>query len=358
MTCAVLVSGCASAGSVSTAKARLASSRARAPENVRGTWTELHPPENPLARDSAGFTYDAATGTVLLAGGKSGCGPDPTFYNDTWGLADGKWTRLHPANNGPGGEAFFTMTYDPASQQVVAVGIYTGCGTATVMHFWNGSDWSLPPSTLALPPPMSWSGLAYDSATGQLLLFGEAQTFDQTTQSNLDVAETWSWADGQWRELSPTTEPPLLADASMAYDPATRSVILFGGQPVRPTDGGGFGAPVDGTWSWNGSEWVQLTPPAHPSARTGSSLAYDPSLGGLVLFGGSTVDPGRGNVRPLNDMWLWKGGDWLPVKAPVMPSPRFFSQMTFDTASHELVLFGGALDNTADTNDAWVFRAR
>ena len=42
--------------------------------------------------------------------------------------------------------------------------------------------------------------------------------------------------------------PPARTNAALAYDDATRQLILFGGQSVN-------GDALDDTWNWDGSEW-------------------------------------------------------------------------------------------------------
>jgi hypothetical protein len=41
---------------------------------------------------------------------------------------------------------------------------------------------------------------------------------------------TWTWDGSTWTKQAPTTSPPAEEEASMAYDAATRNVVLFGGR--------------------------------------------------------------------------------------------------------------------------------
>ena len=63
--------------------------------------------------------------------------------------------------------------------------------------------------------------MAFDPATGQLILFGG---FDGAYQN-----DTWSWDGTTWTQLFPATSPPGRYDATMAFDQATGQLILFGG---------------------------------------------------------------------------------------------------------------------------------
>jgi hypothetical protein len=65
-------------------------------------------------------------------------------------------------------------------------------------------------------------------------------------------------------------------------------------------------------------------------------VVADDTLGGyLVLFGGS------GPHGALGDTWLWNGGTWTAVRPGGAPPPRAGAAAAFDTASRQLVLFGG-----------------
>jgi hypothetical protein len=64
----------------------------------------------------------------------------------------------------------------------------------------------------------------------------------------------------------------------MAYDAATGNVVLFGGY--------GTGGYSDATWTWDGSTWTKQAPASHPPARYGAAMAYDAATGNVVLFGG------------------------------------------------------------------------
>ena len=82
-----------------------------------------------------------------------------------------------------------------------------------------------------------------------------------------------------WTKQHPATSPPALANAPMAYDAATGTVVLFGGTSRRPHQ----------TWTWDGSTWTRQHPATSPSHWGGASMAYDAATGTVVLFGGTRV---------------------------------------------------------------------
>jgi hypothetical protein len=127
------------------------------------------------------------------------------------------------------------------------------------------------------PPPLEYASEVYDSDNGTVVLFGGKET-------NGDLSNTtWVWAHSNWTAY-PASEiqaPPPRQMASMAFDPQLHKLILFGGQ-------GPGGQLLDDTWAWNGASWYQLSagPGNIPSPREAAGLAYDRN-GSLVLFGGT-----------------------------------------------------------------------
>ena len=127
------------------------------------------------------------------------------------------------------------------------------------------------------PPPLEYASAVYDSDNGTVVLFGGVET-------NGDLSDTtWVWAHSDWTAYSASQiqAPPAREMASMAFDPELHKLILFGGQGVG-------GQLLDDTWAWNGASWYQLTagPDDIPSPRQAAGLAYDRN-GSLVLFGGT-----------------------------------------------------------------------
>ena len=139
-----------------------------------------------------------------------------------------------------------------------------------------------------------------------------------------------------WSEAHPAAAPPPLTGASAAWDGDTSTVVLFGGVSSN-------GAVGNDTWTWDGSNWSDH--PASvtnaPPARQGASLAFDPVLHRLILFGGQATD---GSL--LQDTWAWNGQQWAELSTGSQPglgpspAPRAGAAMSFDPRG-DLVLFGG-----------------
>ena len=144
-----------------------------------------------------------------------------------------------------------------------------------------------------------------------------------------------------WYDLSPIHSPSPRLGASLAWDPLLGGALLFGG--TGPT-----GA-LNDTWLYlRSSGWTALTPPRSPSARYDAAMAYDPALGGVLLFGG------EGPSGPLGDTWFFQGSTWTELSPASSPSPRSGASLVYDLGSQSLVLFGGKGPSGFD-GDTWTF---
>jgi Galactose oxidase, central domain len=234
------------------------------------TWTKQAPKTSPVARVGASMAYDAATGNVVLFGGEGRSG---NLLGGTWTWGGSTWTKQAPKTSPPArGEA--SMAYDAATGTVVLFG-----GDVGVHHFlgdtwtWDGSTWTKQAPKTS-PSPRAGASMAYDAATGNIVLFGG---FNRPSVGG-ELGATWTWDGSTWTKQAPNTSPSPRSDASMAYDAATGNVVLFGGGTASTNFGD--------TWTWDGSTWTKQAPKTSPPARHSASMAYDAATGNVVLFGG------------------------------------------------------------------------
>ncbi len=149
---------------------------------------------------------------------------------------------------------------------------------------------------------------------------------------------------------TPPTEAPGPRDAAaVAYDAARRVVVMFGG-PVRSPACLKLQCLSNDTWTWDGANWRKESPARAPSPRLGAAMAYDPALRQIVLFGGST-----GNDK-LGDTWTWDGRSWTQQHPARSPAPRIAPAMAYDEARAALVLFGGGSSDGLNLTDTWTWK--
>ena len=65
-------------------------------------------------------------------------------------------------------------------------------------------------------------------------------------------------------------------------------------------------------------------------------MAYDTARHQVVLFGGLLASGGGGA-----DTWVWNGTTWTQEFPAASPPARDLAAMTYDSVRHETILFGG-----------------
>jgi hypothetical protein len=125
----------------------------------------------------------------------------------------------------------------------------------------------------------------------------------------------------------------------MAYDASMGRVVLFGGR---------YDGELNDTWTWDGTDWRQETPRTLPPAGEGMA-AYDRSAANVVLFvAGQT--------------WTWNGKDWSLQHPAASPQTRVLSRMVYDDVMGKVVLFAGKIvvvsrgvGSETVTNETWLW---
>ncbi len=215
----------------------------------------------------------------------------------------------------------------------------TGASLVTGAPQVGGPVWqnvTLPPGRI--PPARCCGAMAYDALTQEVVEFGGIGVCGGCN-------DTYVLSAGRWLDLPaaqyPT--PPSRSWSSLAYDPALQEIVLFGGESYA-------GQPLGDTWTFNGTVWTQLAPAQAPAPRWSAGLAWDGQDGALLLFGGYSPKVGF-----LGDTWEFLGGQWQPVQGSVAPSPRWGASMADDPADGQVVLFGGYTPSQGFLGDTWAF---
>jgi PKD repeat protein len=175
--------------------------------------------------------------------------------------------------------------------------------------------------------------IAYSVRAGDVLLFGGRN-------STTYLGDTWTYHKGNWTQVLASESPSPRAYASVAYDTALGTTILFGGFN---------GTYLGDTWMFAGGGWTPVVTPIHPSARDNASMTYDAKDGYLLLFGGQ-------NGTFLNDTWAYNATGWHELNPATSPTPRAGATMAYDTHDREAILFGGN-GSTSYLAETWAFSA-
>lgn len=304
------------------------------PTRIPTPTATVAPSALPSPRRDIALAYDQAHEALVLFGG-IGIVPQGLF-NDTW-VWDGAndWV-LQQTASAPPARTLASMAYDPSTQTIVLFGGTSEEGLSLGdTWIWDGQTWAQPPLTTS-PPARTGAGLVYDGMRRAVMLFGGATIYGRTLQT---LNDTWIWDGHKWTELHPAVSPPPRSAASMAYDAAHQTVVLFGG-------GDGMRLITD-TWLWNGHTWAEQQPPSSPSKREQAALAYNEASQQLVLFGGSRK----------SDTWTWDGVSWAQVEAQVPTQDTVLEgHLIYDPTKRVLLLF--AISGVRWTPSLWTWNGK
>lgn len=157
------------------------------------------------------------------------------------------------------------------------------------------------------PSPLNGAPLVYFPPLAEVVLFGGID------ENGHAYGNTWAFDQHGWRELHPATAPPARAQFAMAYDPALREIVLYGGCTVCGSPGFHL---VQDTWAFNGTTWRQLSSLHLPTYEPIPLLSWDAATGALVLL---APPPGYGANPPNGDFnssggalgrWSWRTAGW------------------------------------------------
>jgi hypothetical protein len=258
-----------------------------------GAWTKQSPTARPSARVSAAMAYDPKIGRIVLFGGLA----DNTVLNDTWTFDGETWIQQHPPDSPSSGPGYgmIAMDYLPATGKMV---LYRGFDYPSgVSDTWtyDGTTWSLQQALGQRPPGRSVGVMAYDPAIQKIVLYGGSSRANS-------LNDTWTYNGTTWTQQKPITSPNRERGSA-----STGSMVLFGGQgPGCDSEGN-----CNDIWTYDGVTWTQQSPTIAPSRRSYASIAYDPNLNSIILFGGGVcthVPPGSGNLTctTLGDTWTYE----------------------------------------------------
>src|SRR5579871_358882 len=323
-----------------------------------GVWTQIHPAGAPHGAEAQSLAYDPALGAVVLFGGLnvSTCA---TFWgcNDTWEYAHGVWTDLTASLSPlPPARAGASMVYDAADGYLVMFG-GTGQVNGSYVHFsdtwaFNGTGWSKISTTSPAPVlGLSTPAVAYDPAAGAVIVLETNSAGPLCTSCN----QTWSYRAGAWTNLSTAGPSPPAGPWASAFDPSTGQLLAFG----YPTLG--YNGPQGSLWAYDGGTWADIDRGFGPPPTDGAAMAFDPSDGYVVLFGGCTPYGQSQYSCFSNDTWTYRGGTWTNVTSPQAPPARIYPSLAYDAADGYLLLFGGLTLNApyysteVALSDTWEF---
>lgn len=317
------------------------------PSAAEPTWTNITPLTSPPTTSGA-MAYDPPRGALILFGGYEEFG-NPAIVpenatNYTWEYANDTWTNISSSVGvAPSPEVGGSLVYDASDGYLVLWGglgqrncqnAY-GCNATWIL---DSTGWREVQSPAGLGQPGNGAPMAYDSTDGYVLLYD-------------GYYGTWAYNGGRWTSLGtppryaqPGNEPWL---SSMSDDPANRGVVLFGG-------------PLNQTWFFSAGNWSNVTSIPFPLERSGAAMAYDSVDGYVLMYGGDNSFGSSGSsFFNYADTWQFGSGNWTQLNPTTTPGLRGYASIAFDPGLDAVILYGGWC-HTADggmifLHDTWLW---
>ncbi len=173
----------------------------------------------------------------------------------------------------------------------------------SALHPWPG--WQLL-QTVHSPGPRSQSAVAYDPDSKSTILFGGVS--ESLGYENYYHNDTWAWDGKDWKQLHPKNSPSPRSGQTMTYDQKDHVVILFGGEGPGQYS-------LGDTWLWDGQNWTAVATDNHPDSRIVPVMFYDPLLEKVILAGGYAIYGATQTTNDYQDVWAWDGKTWMPLPA-------------------------------------------
>jgi len=221
--------------------------------------------------------------------------------------------------------------------------VLLGVLTLPVLAQAQPLSYSLLTSQTPQPSPRFDGTIAYDPASRQIFLFG-----GQDTAPRNDLW-AYSLAQRRWVEIQASgPRPPARFGHTLVLDSVRRRLVVFGGQAA------GF---FSDTWAFDIAQatWQQLSrDEAGPSRRYGHSAIYESARDRMVISHGFT-SAGR-----FDDTWAFEfaSNTWRNLSpSGTRPLRRCLHHAAYDAGNSQMFLYGGCASGNGPCplGDLWSF---
>ena len=277
-----------------------------------------------------------ADGVLLVTGPPEGVRDTGPLHLWRWDGAE--WTEVEGSGPGPTARSFFAAAHDPVRDVVVVHGGEDADGVSDETWEWDGTDWRRFDGSA--PGARAAASLAWEPASSTVVLY---------SGNGADAApgvvrdDTWAWDGEEWTRLTESGPVPGRWPAAMVAG-EDGQVLVYGGHQVADEELPGA---LGDTWVLSDGAWSPHDDAGGPGPLVNAQALVHPTLG-ILLAGGSDLDDENG------DVWRWAGDRWETYAHDVLPLRQAFG-MAYDEARGVVVLTGGVVEpgDTARHQDVW-----
>lgn len=224
------------------------------------------------------------------------------------------------------------LVEDPGRSMLLAFGGPQWLG----LHEYDGKLWKRKSLTVEPSPRLKCGGV-YDSARGRFVIFGGKDKLGKLH------ADTWEYDGKSWAPRIFLPKSPPASQGQMVYD-VNRKVCVY----VTASSSSSYATEV---WEYDGKTWVLKKTKTDPGITQHFALAYDPVRKLTFLFGGN----GPKISWASSATWSYDGTDWKQISTKHSPGRRIYMKMAFDLQRKVIVLHGGEVFNGGYTPDYHTF---
>jgi hypothetical protein len=252
------------------------------------------------------------------------------------------WRELTPASGAaPEARRNGVAIYDPVGRRVI---IFGGVGAAGYLNDVWAFDyptlsWQRLETTGALPAARLGHDAVYDAQARRMIVWAgqdDARFFNDVWALDLTTLA--------WRELSPASRPQARYGSASVFDPLERRLVTFAGftdliRRFQDTQ----------AFDLDTNAWEDLTPAGEkPEVRCLLTAAFDPASRRMIIYGGQ-------RSGPLSDIWAFDLGSrsWESLTPGERPEGRYFAASFLDR-ERRFHVFGGATAR-GDVGETWSF---
>lgn len=229
------------------------------------------------------------------------------------------WKEIKDLKSAPPIRRFSNMVYDATIKKTVLMGGFDDLAGGFLDHtwLWDGTAWTRQKNKP--PTRRGKAAMWYDPVARKTFVFGGIGQKERDGRFER-FNDMWSFDGTGWTQVNQgSTVPAPRYGAQAEWDPRTNTLLLFGGLRLDTSGTTQVQVYANDTWQWDGTKWTELRPANVPPARENGSLAFDPVSGQMVLYGGWS-----GYFH--GDLWVWTGTDWQlrpePLPSVTPPSRR------------------------------------
>lgn len=286
---------------------------------VAQTWTQLKPTNVPGSRSAHVMANDFSRRRVVMCCGSGSAGETFEWDGKDWTKIAGTLPQL----------LYPTMSYSVAQNRTVLFGGRIGSTRQNTTYEWDGKTWTT--ITTANSPSTRYGACqAYDWGRRVTVMFSGLD-------GNPYSPETWEYDGKDWK-LVASTGPKGRIYPAMCYDFRRQRCVMFAGYSL---------ADLSDTWEWDGKTWKQIQTNTTPPQRWGHIMVYDFNRGTVVMYGGYTSS----SSQYYDDTWTYDGSDWTQLSPATKPAGRRNFAGAYDNVNGKTLIYGGSIG----PSETWSF---